>query len=106
MLTHYSQGFRTSESSDVKYYSGKLVNRIISTVSVVLAALLLEGAIVALYLVKDERVRLGLIAVFTCLFASCVGFLTHARRAEMFAATAAYAAVLVVFVSGGLGRVG
>jgi hypothetical protein len=58
-------------------------------------------------------------ALFTAMFAANVGVLTNARRAELFAATAAYvshsdlrtyanfggsyAAVLVVFVSGGLG---
>ncbi len=37
------------------------------------------------------------------LFAICVGWLTNARRDQIFAVTAAYAAVLVVFVSGTLG---
>jgi hypothetical protein len=37
------------------------------------------------------------------LFATCVGWLTNARRDQIFAATAAYAAVLAVFVSGTLG---
>ena len=45
--------------------------------------------------------------MFTTLFAASVGILTNARRAEVFGATAAYAAVLVVFVSstggGGVG---
>jgi len=40
---------------------------------------------------------------WTVLFATCVGWLTNARRDQIFAATAAYAAVLVVFVSGTLG---
>ena len=37
------------------------------------------------------------------LFAVCVGWLANAKRDQTFAATAAYAAVLVVFVSGTLG---
>lgn len=37
------------------------------------------------------------------LFATCVGWLTNAKRDQTFAATAAYAAVLVVFISGTLG---
>lgn len=40
---------------------------------------------------------------WTVLFAACVGFLTNARRDQIFGATAAYAAVLVVFISGNLG---
>jgi hypothetical protein len=44
-----------------------------------------------------------MVALFTALFAVVVGLLTSARRAEVFGATAAYAAVLVVYVSGSLG---
>jgi len=43
---------------------------------------------------------MGLIGMFTLLFALVVALLTNARRAEIFGSTAAYAAVLVVFVSG------
>ena len=69
----------------------------------VLAAVLLIGAIIHLYLVVDRAAKLGFIAMYTSLFASSVAFCTNARRVEVFAATAAYAAVLVVFVSGDLG---
>ena len=36
------------------------------------------------------------------LFATCVGWLTNARRDQIFVVIVAYAAVLVVFVSGSL----
>jgi hypothetical protein len=72
------------------------------TVYVLLAAALLFGAIYNLYFVKDDQKRLGLIAGYTIFFALCVGLLTNARRSEIFGACAAYAAVLVVFVSGDL----
>ncbi len=75
-------------------------------ISTVLAAILLIGAIISLYWVKKPKARLGMIAGFTTLFALSVGLLTNAIRAEVFAATAAYAAVLVVFVSGDLGKAG
>lgn len=61
------------------------------------------GAILALHYNKRAGPRLGLIGGFTVLFALRVVLVTNARRAEIFAATAAYAAVLVVFVSGDLG---
>lgn len=70
------------------------------------AVLLLELAIVALYLVSDDHVRFGLIAIFTSLFAASLTIFSNARRAEMFAATAAYAAVLVVSLSGNLNNGG
>ena len=66
----------------------------------------LFGAIYNLYYVTNERGRLGLIAGYTVAFALCVGLLTNARRSEVFGACAAYAAVLVVFVSGNLGSGG
>jgi len=40
--------------------------------------------------------------MFMAIFAAVIGHLTNARRAEIFGPTAAYAAVLVVFVSGNL----
>lgn len=67
---------------------------------------LLFGAIFNLFYVTNEERRLGLIAGYTVAFALCVGLLTNARRSEIFAACAAYSAVLVVFVSGSFGTAG
>ena len=58
--------------------------------SMVLAAVILIITIVTLYLVTNNNVRLGLICAFTVGFALSVHLLTNARRAELFAATAAY----------------
>ncbi|XPS96317.1 hypothetical protein M3J09_005587 [Ascochyta lentis] len=88
----------------IAYASDRALSSFVAWFSTFLAALLLIGAIVILYKVRSSDWRLGLIATFTTLFAGSVGLLTNARRAELFAATAAYAAVLVVFVSGDLGN--
>ncbi|KAI9834099.1 MAG: hypothetical protein M1819_003384 [Sarea resinae] len=88
---------------ELYYFPEKLMHRIVSTVSVILSAILLVGAICGLYYVRHEGARLGMIAAFTVVFAGTLSILTNARRAEVFGATAAYAAVLVVFVSGSLG---
>lgn len=69
-------------------------------ITTVVAAILLIGAITGLYFVKRPEAKLGMIAGLTTLFAVSVGALTSAKRQEVFAASAAYAAVLVVFVSG------
>ena len=50
-----------------------------------------------LYYVMDEQKRLGIIAGYTIAFAICVGLITKARRSKVFAACAAYAAVVFVF---------
>lgn len=89
----------------IAYASDNAIGTFIVWFSTLLAALLLIGAIVVLYKVQSASWRLGWIGAFTSLFAGSVGLLTNARRAELFGATAAYAAVLVVFVSGNLGNV-
>ncbi|KAH6677930.1 hypothetical protein F5X68DRAFT_235001 [Plectosphaerella plurivora] len=93
-----------ASTSSVGYASGKKIATFISWLSTILAALLLVGAVVALYITRSDNLKLGLIALFTTLFAASVGLLTNAKKAEVFGATAAYAAVLVVFVSGDLGQ--
>ncbi|KAH7324249.1 hypothetical protein B0I35DRAFT_423794 [Stachybotrys elegans] len=87
----------------VGYASGKRIAMFISILSIVLAALLLVGAILILHRTESEDLKLGLVALFTIIFAATIGLLTNARKAEVFGATAAYAAVLVVFVSGDIG---
>lgn len=71
--------------------------------SLVLASVLLFGAIISLSVIGSKNVLLGMLCFWTLLFAACVGLLTDAKRDQVFAATAAYAAVLVVFISGNLG---
>ncbi|KAH4003979.1 hypothetical protein HBH70_064460 [Parastagonospora nodorum] len=94
---------RKRTKKGIAYASDRAISSFVAWFSTFLAALLLIGAIVVLYTVHSPDWRLGLIATFTTLFAGSVGLLTNARRVELFAATAAYAAVLVVFVSGDLG---
>jgi hypothetical protein len=77
--------------------------RFVAIISPVLSVVLLFGSITSLYFVHNPYVLLGMLGGWTVLFATCVGWLTNARRDQIFAATAAYAAVLVVFVSGTLG---
>jgi hypothetical protein len=84
------------------YVSGHRIQLFVIVVNVLLAAVLLFGAIFNLYFVTEDQKRLGLVAGYTVAFAVCVGLLTNARRSEIFGACAAYAAVLVVFVSGNI----
>jgi uncharacterized membrane protein len=60
------------------------------------------GSILALYFVTDQDARLGLVIAFVVLFAIGLSICTGASRDSIFAGTAAYAAVLIVFVSGNL----
>ncbi|KAJ9667112.1 hypothetical protein H2201_002631 [Coniosporium apollinis] len=102
--THFPVFFKTRPAEgQYAYVSEHNIARFVNWISTLLAAILLIGAIVTLYVITSPKWRLGLIAAFTTLFAATIGLLTSASRAEIFAATAAYAAVLVVFVSGDLG---
>jgi hypothetical protein len=85
-----------------RYFLHKNVARTVALISAAIAVLELVGAILGLYFVSDSGTRLGMISAFTILFALSLRFLTNARRGEIFGATAAYAAVLVVFVSSNL----
>jgi len=76
-------------SSSIAYSSDRSMQTFITYFSTLLAALLLIGAIIILYNVTIPKWRIALIGIFTTLFAASVGLLTTARRAEVFAATAA-----------------
>lgn len=89
---------------NTRHFSERHVMWAVAFISTVIAAILLIGAITSLYFVTNPGAKLGMISGFTVLFAIGVGLLTNAKRSEIFAATAAYAAVLVVFVSGNLGN--
>jgi hypothetical protein len=87
---------RTQDPLDrTAIYKNSHIVRTVSALNMLLAAILLIGAIVNLYYVSSPKAKLGLVAMYTALFALSVALLTTAKRAEVFAAAAAYAAVLV-----------
>ncbi|KAK1753623.1 hypothetical protein QBC47DRAFT_46450 [Echria macrotheca] len=104
LLRRYWPTYREELSRDglhrIGRFSEKSISVAVASISIVVAAFLLVGPIVILYFVASDLTKLGIVAGFTAGFALSVGLMTSAKRAEVFAATAAYAAVLVVFVSG------
>ena len=106
-LQDHAGFFFTSKKRDdytwegITYFPETAIHVIVSVVSVLITAMLLVGAIVALYYARSPGLKLGLVALFTTVFAAGIGLLTNARKAELYAATAAYAAVLVVYVGNG-----
>ncbi|KAK4073087.1 hypothetical protein Purlil1_13136 [Purpureocillium lilacinum] len=79
--------FKTTRVTDeTEYVDERHISWIAAGVSTVVATALLLGAIFLLRLLERETAQLGVIAVFTVLFAASVGALTNARRAEIFAA--------------------
>ena len=81
------------------YVSHHRVSVAVTIISGVLATIFL---ILGLYWVTNPNAKLGMLSGLTVAFAGSLALFTNARRQDVFAATAAYAAVLVVFVSGNL----
>lgn len=84
--------------------SERSVDKATTVLSSILSAVVLFGSIVSLYFVQNPYALLGMVGAWTILFAVCVGVLTNAKRDQVFAATAAFAAVLVVFVGESLDK--
>lgn len=85
----------------IYYFSEERIQLASYIISIIFSGILLLGAMACLSILQDRgwQLRLGLVAIFTSLFAIVIGLLTNAKRSEIFTSTATYAAVLVVFVS-------
>lgn len=94
---------RRGRDDGTRYYHLRHISRAVAVISTLIVIVDLVGAIVSLYYIRKPEARLGLIAAFTIVFGLSLRFASNAKRAEIFGASAAYAAVLVVFVSGDLG---
>ncbi|KAK1829171.1 hypothetical protein QBC39DRAFT_357310 [Podospora conica] len=99
LLQNYWMFKTTPLTAEAEYINEAHVAWAAASISTIAAAVLLIGAIIVLRTVRDEKALLGLMAMFMVLFATSVAVLTNAKRPEVFASTAAYAAVLVVFAS-------
>ncbi|ORY11087.1 hypothetical protein BCR34DRAFT_601542 [Clohesyomyces aquaticus] len=74
----------------------------VRSLSAIFTLFFLVIAIVVLYFITKPVARVGALSGFTTAFAIVLISFTNAKRHEVFVGTAAYAAVLVVFVSGNL----
>jgi hypothetical protein len=89
----------------IYYFSEARIQVASYMISIVFSGILLLSAMACLSILQDRgwQLRLGLDAIFISLFALVISLLTNAKRSEIFTSTAAYAAVLVVFLSANLG---
>jgi hypothetical protein len=78
-------------SNELFYFPERRIRFAGAVISIFLSAVLLIGAIVCLLLVASYSMalRVGMIVLFTGVFAGVVGLLTNARRPEIFGSTAA-----------------
>jgi hypothetical protein len=89
-----------AEADTVNKYRGKKIVQFTSFISTIVACLLPTVAIAVLDQLHTTATLLGLIAVFTAVFAGGLMLLVESgtSRVEIFTATAAFSAVMVVFV--------
>lgn len=87
------------------YYSAERIAKLVGVIITSIIFILLVLPVVAMYKLTyiDNRNStfdaVGILVVFTLLFSAAMSLLTKAKRHELFAASAAYCAVLVVFIS-------
>ncbi|KAF2849077.1 hypothetical protein T440DRAFT_452894 [Plenodomus tracheiphilus IPT5] len=97
---------QTRKSTDPKtyYFSPSRVSKLVNLIITLVIFCLLAAPVLSMYhlstLATHEAIfaAIGMLMVFTLLFAAAMAALTKARRHELFAASAAYCAVLVVFI--------
>jgi len=83
----------------VRLYSKKRIDVFSRLIITVLAVVLLMAPVIALFLTKKGgMMKILIIFLFTMAFSIALSLCTRAKRHEVFAATAAYCAVLVVFL--------
>ncbi|KAK5654078.1 hypothetical protein OQA88_7758 [Cercophora sp. LCS_1] len=87
---------KTEDGKVSPYISHRKVEVIVTTITIALAAAFLVGAMIGLFYLEVHFWRLIVVMILVILFALSLGLLTNARRQDIFASTAAYAAVLVV----------
>jgi amino acid permease len=94
-----------TNSKAINYVSASRVDKLVGLIITIIIFVLLVLPVVAMYKLTsagDDNSTIkavGILVVFTLLFGAAMSFVTKAKRHELFAASAAYCAVLVVFIS-------
>ena len=82
----------------INYYSDRWISYMVNSMSTILASMIPAICTLALYFISSPLARLGAIAGFTFLFSAVLTLITNVERSQCFGITAAFSAVLVVFV--------
>jgi ABC-type transport system involved in cytochrome bd biosynthesis fused ATPase/permease subunit len=96
---------KKTNDENIHYYSQSRIQRLVGLIITFVIFVLLVLPVVAMYELTSVGDRnstfdaVGILVVFTLLFSAAMSLLTEAKRHELFAASAAYCAVLVVFIS-------
>ncbi|KAK7548921.1 hypothetical protein BKA81DRAFT_368412 [Phyllosticta paracitricarpa] len=90
---------RSTTNKETKLYSKHRVDTFARILITMVAVALLMAPVVVLFLQEESgTAKILVILAFTLIFSAALSVFTKAKRHEVFAATAAYCAVLVVFL--------
>ncbi|KAL4913780.1 hypothetical protein BDW62DRAFT_213975 [Aspergillus aurantiobrunneus] len=81
------------------YYDDEKIIRFTRITSTITSSMIPASSIVALYLIDDMATRLIIVFIYNICFSAILGLLAKARRVEVFAASTAFAAVQVAFLT-------
>ncbi|KXS97531.1 hypothetical protein AC578_4595 [Pseudocercospora eumusae] len=93
-----------TESKYINYFSPAKIDALVNVIITMVIFILLVLPVIIMYRVTEMGKSqspldaIGVLIVFTLIFGMAVSALTTAKRHELFGASAAYAAVLVVFI--------
>ncbi|KAK5059723.1 hypothetical protein LTR84_009606 [Exophiala bonariae] len=91
-------GGERTEKTVLTYYSDATVTSVIDALSTILSSLLPTISALVLFVINDPLMRMIALIFCTLLFSTILTVIARAKRTECFAATAAFSAVLVVFL--------
>ncbi|KAH8602000.1 hypothetical protein B0O99DRAFT_707615 [Bisporella sp. PMI_857] len=88
----------TDAENGMREYKDKTILRVTHIIGTIVALLMPVTAIIVLYSIHNMWMRFGMVAVFTVLLSLVLLIITNGKRIEVFAATAAFTSVQVIFV--------
>lgn len=86
------------EETVLTYYSDGTITSVIDALSTILSSVLPTVSALVLFFINDPLMRMIALIICTLLFSTILTVMARAKRTECFAATAAFTAVLVVFL--------
>ncbi|KAL4994747.1 hypothetical protein BDV10DRAFT_188717 [Aspergillus recurvatus] len=96
-------GSKKKQTGDIEtgtvYYDDEKIVRFTRVTSTITSSMIPASSMLALYLIENMITRLIIIIVYNIGFSIIIGLLAKARRVEVFAASTAFAAVQVAFIT-------
>ncbi|KAL2812510.1 hypothetical protein BJX63DRAFT_421732 [Aspergillus granulosus] len=100
---HKVVGYRSTKAKDIEagfvYYDDEKIIRATRVTSTITSSVIPASSMLVLYFVNHMVWRLVIIVLYNVGFSIILGFLAKARRVEVFAASTAFAAVQVAFIT-------